>query len=410
MYNEELKWIENALDRLHETGKMGSLHWRATYTEEDQKARKLLEQWMREKALEVFYDDIGNLFGKIEGEQDKIVLTGSHRDTVKNGGKYDGALGVICAIAAAGSLYAELGKPKKSVEVVAFCEEEGSRFLSGYLGSRYLVGQLSENALQERDANGITVSEALQHAGFSGKGMQKSPQMQDIERFIELHIEQGGVLEQSGEQVGLVTSIVGLLIGKITIEGHQNHAGTTPMHLRKDPVTRAAQFITEMNQWAMTYGEAVTCTFGEIQVFPNKSNVIAGSVSLSFDIRSTSPAILQEAQTRIKNLQQQKDGFRYTLEFAAPDAPAQMDGDGLRLLEEAAKSLHLSYRKMHSGAGHDSQIIAQSIKTNMIFIPSVGGISHSPLEYSKMDDIGHGYLLLKAFLREIAWGHEEKKA
>ena len=409
MYNEELKWIENALDRLHETGKMGSLHWRATYTEEDQKARKLLEQWMREKALEVFYDDIGNLFGKIEGEQDKIVLTGSHRDTVKNGGKYDGALGVICAIAAAGSLYAELGKPKKSVEVVAFCEEEGSRFLSGYLGSRYLVGQLSENALQERDANGITVSEALQHAGFSGKGMQKSPQMQDIERFIELHIEQGGVLEQSGEQVGLVTSIVGLLIGKITIEGHQNHAGTTPMHLRKDPVTRAAQFITEMNQWTMTYGEAVTCTFGEIQVFPNKSNVIPGSVSLSFDIRSTSPAILQEARMRIKNLQQQ-DGFHYTLEFAAPNAPAQMDEDGLKLLEEAAKKLHLSYRKMHSGAGHDAEMVAQNIKTNMIFVPSVGGISHSPLEYSKMDDIGHGYLLLKAFLREIAWGHEEEKA
>ena len=138
-------------------------------------------------------------------------------------------------------------------------------------------------------------------------------------------------------------------------------------------------------------------------MFPNKSNVIAGSVSLSFDIRSTSPAILQEAQTRIKNLQQQKDGFRYTLEFAAPDAPAQMDGDGLRLLEEAAKSLHLSYRKMHSGAGHDSQILAQKTKTNMIFIPSVGGISHSPLEYSKPDDIGHGYLLLKVFLREIAW-------
>lgn len=403
MYNEELKWIENGLDRLHETGKMGSLHWRATYTEEDQKARKLLEQWMREKDLEVFYDDVGNLFGKIEGEQDKIVLTGSHRDTVKNGGKYDGALGVICAIAAAGSLYAELGKPKKSVEVVAFCEEEGSRFLSGYLGSRYLVGQLSENAMQERDANGITVSEALQHAGFSGKGMQKSPQMQDIERFIELHIEQGGVLEQSGEQVGLVTSIVGLLIGKITIEGHQNHAGTTPMHLRKDPVTKAAQFITEMNQWAMAYGEAVTCTFGEIQVFPNKSNVIPGSVSLSFDIRSTSPAILQEAQTRIKSLQQQEDGFRYTLEFATPDAPAQMDEDGLKLLEEAAKKLHLSYRKMHSGAGHDSQILAQKTKTNMIFIPSVGGISHSPEEYSKLEDIGHGYLLLKAFLREIAW-------
>ncbi len=403
MYNEELAWIENALDCLHETGKMGSLHWRATYTEEDQKALKLLEQWMREKDLEVFYDDIGNLFGKIEGEQDRIVLTGSHRDTVKNGGKYDGALGIICAIAAAGSLYAELGKPKKNVEVVAFGEEEGSRFLSGYLGSRYLVGQLSDDILQERDANGITLTEAIRHAGFSGKRAQKSPQMQEVERFIELHIEQGGVLEQSGEQVGLVTSIVGLLIGKITIEGHQNHAGTTPMHLRKDPVTRAAQFITEMNQWAMTYGEAVTCTFGEIQVFPNKSNVIAGSVSLSFDIRSTSPAILQEAQTRIKNLQQQEDGFRYTLEFAAPDDPAQMDEDGLKLLEETAKSLHLSYRKMHSGAGHDAEMLAQKIKTNMIFVPSVGGISHSPLEYSKPDDIGRGYLLLKAFLREIAW-------
>ena len=402
MYNEALAWIQNALDSLHETGKMGSLHWRATYTDEDHKALKLLEQWMREKDLEVFYDDIGNLFGKIEGEQDRIVLTGSHRDTVKNGGKYDGALGIICAIAAAGALYEEFGKPKKSVEVVAFCEEEGSRFLSGYLGSRYFVGQLSDDILQERDANGITLTEAIQHAGFSGKRAQKSPQAQKVERFIELHIEQGGVLEQSGEQVGLVTSIVGLLIGKITIDGHQNHAGTTPMHLRKDPVTRAAQFITEMNQWAMAYDEAVTCTFGEIQVFPNKSNVIPGSVSLSFDIRSTSPAILQEARMRIKNLQQQ-DGFRYTLEFAAPDAPAQMDEDGLKLLEEAAKKLHLSYRKMHSGAGHDAEMVAQKIKTNMIFVPSVGGISHSPLEYSKIDDIGHGYLLLKAFLREIAW-------
>ena len=409
MYNETLAWIENALDSLHETGKMGSLHWRATYTEEDHKALKLLEQWMREKDLEVFYDDIGNLFGKIEGEQDKIVLTGSHRDTVKNGGKYDGALGIICAIAAAGALYEEFGKPKKSVEVVAFCEEEGSRFLSGYLGSRYFVGQLSDDILLERDANGITLTEAIRHAGFSGKRAQKSLQMQKVERFIELHIEQGGVLEQSGEQVGLVTSIVGLLIGKITIDGHQNHAGTTPMHLRKDPVTRAAQFITEMNQWAMAYNEAVTCTFGEIQVFPNKSNVIPGSVSLSFDIRSTSPAILQEARMRIKNLQQQ-DGFRYTLEFAAPNAPSQMDEDGLKLLEEAAKKLHLSYRKMHSGAGHDAEMVAQNIKTNMIFVPSVGGISHSPLEYSKMDDIGHGYLLLKEFLREIAWGHEEEKA
>ena len=403
MYNGELAWIENALDCLYETGKMGNLHWRATYTEEDQKALKLLEQWMREKDLEVVYDDIGNLFGKIEGEQDRIVLTGSHRDTVKNGGKYDGALGIICAIAAAGSLYAELGKPKRSVEVVAFGEEEGSRFLSGYLGSRYFVGQLSDDILQEQDANGITLTEAIRQAGFSGKRAQKSPQMQNIERFIELHIEQGGVLEQGGEQVGLVTSIVGLLIGKITIEGHQNHAGTTPMHLRKDPVTRAAQFITEMNQWAMAYGEAVTCTFGEIQVFPNKSNVIPGSVSLSFDIRSTSPAVLQEAQTRIKNLQQQEDGFRYTLEFAAPDAPAQMDEDGLKLLEETAKSLHLSYRKMYSGAGHDAEMLAQKIKTNMIFVPSVDGISHSPLEYSKPDDIGRGYLLLKAFLREIAW-------
>ena len=176
MYNEELAWIENALDSLHETGKMGSLHWRATYTEEDHKALKLLERWMREKNLEVFYDDIGNLFGKIEGEQDKIVLTGSHRDTVKNGGKYDGALGIICAIAAASSLYAELGKPKKSVEVVAFCEEEGSRFLSGYLGSRYFVGQLSDDILQERDANGITLTEAIRHAGFSGKRAQKSLQ------------------------------------------------------------------------------------------------------------------------------------------------------------------------------------------------------------------------------------------
>lgn len=403
MHNEELKWIENALNSLHETGRMGDLHWRATYTEEDKKGLKLLEQWMQEKNLEIFYDDIGNLYGKIEGEQDKIVLTGSHRDTVKNGGRYDGALGVICAIAAAGSLYAELGKPKKSVEVVAFCEEEGSRFLSGYLGSCYLTGQLSDEIMQQRDVEGITVTEAIKRAGFDENKTKKAPQMSDVERFVELHIEQGGVLEQGGEQVGLVTSIVGLLIGKIIIGGHQNHAGTTPMNLRKDPVTRAAQFIVDMNKWAMTYGEDITCTFGEIQVSPNKSNVIPESVSLSFDIRSTSSDILQEAEERIKALEQLQDGFKYTLEFMPLDAPAQMDEAGLKMLEAAAKELDLSYRKMHSGAGHDSQIIAQKTKTNMIFVPSIGGISHSPLEYSKIEDIGRGYLLLKAFLREIAW-------
>lgn len=403
MHEKELKWIENALDSLHETGQKGNIHWRATYTEEDKKALKLLERWMQDQNLEIFYDNIGNLYGKIEGEHENIVLTGSHRDTVKNGGKYDGALGIICAISAVGSLYAELGKPKKSVEVVAFCEEEGSRFSYGYLGSRYITGQLTEDIMQKRDSYGITVNEAINYAYFDRNKIKKAPQISDIERFIELHIEQGGVLQRRGEQVGLVTSIVGILIGRITIVGHQNHAGTTPMYMRKDPVTRAAQFIVEMNQWAKTFGEHITATFGEIQVFPNKSNVIPESVSLSFDIRSTSSDILREAENCLKALEQKRDGFGYTLEFVSQDAPVQMDEDGLMLLEGIAKKLNLSYRKMHSGAGHDAQVVAEETKTNMIFVPSIGGISHSPLEYSKIEDIGYGYMLLKALLREIAW-------
>ena len=158
-----------------------------------------------------------------------------------------------------------------------------------------------------------------------------------------------------------------------------------------------------MNQWAKTFGEHITATFGEIQVFPNKSNVIPESVSLSFDIRSTSSDILREAENCLKALEQKRDGFGYTLEFVSQDAPVQMDEDGLMLLEGIAKKLNLSYRKMHSGAGHDAQVVAEETKTNMIFVPSIGGISHSPLEYSKIEDIGYGYMLLKALLREIAW-------
>lgn len=404
--NQELKWIEQAINQLAETGKKDDFYWRATYTSEDRKATALLQKWMEEAGFQTYFDAVGNLYGRIDGKSDRVFLTGSHRDTVANGGKYDGALGIITAIAAGGALYRAYGTPEMTLEVAALCEEEGSRYLSGYTGSRAIIGALSDADLQEMDENGISLQEALEACGYY-KGALPKPR-ENVSQFLELHIEQGGVLEQTENKVGVVTAIVGLLVGDIIFCGEQNHAGTTPMALRRDPVPATAAFIDRLNKWALSKGSNLVCTVGDITVSPGKSNVIAGQVKLTFDIRAGNQALLDEAREKIETLLEEFTIYTPKVTYACQETPVPMDECGVRRLAALAEKQGAAWMEIASGAGHDSQIIGQRIKTNMIFVPSQNGVSHSPDEFTALEDIADGYALLKSYLSEAVWQRKEK--
>ncbi|NLY81246.1 MAG: M20 family metallo-hydrolase [Clostridiales bacterium] len=398
----ECKWVLEALEELAVTAVKDGEYWRATYTKEDKESLVLLEKWMKEKGFDTYYDEVGNLFGRIEGNSDEIVLTGSHRDTVKNGGKYDGALGVLAGIELLSTLKNEYGKPEKTMEVVAICEEESSRFLAGYIGSRTITGTLTEEDLKGKDANGISLRAAITESGYY-KG--KLPEgKKNISQFLELHIEQGAVLENSNMKIGIVTSIVGMIIGTVTFIGEQNHAGTTPMSIRKDPIPVTAKYITLLNEWSDQYFDKLTCTVGDIKVEPGQFNIIADRVKITFDIRSSDNKLLIEAKEYLLALTKQLSGIvKGEVDIACYDQPIYMSAKGIKAMEHIAKAGEYEYLVMSSGAGHDAQNIADYCDTNMIFVPSVKGISHSPEEFTKTEDIEVGLKFMKEYLKKVGW-------
>ncbi len=398
----EKNWIKMAITEFAKTSIKNDEFWRASYTKEDKAGVELLQTWMKDLELNTYFDGIGNLFGRIEGKSAGEIMVGSHRDTVKNGGALDGALGVLTAILALASLHREYGTPQKTVEVAAFCEEEGSRFLAGYIGSRNIIGQVDKELLADVDYNGISLGDAVKSAGYSGKML--TSKRERLERFVELHIEQGGLLEAGNKDIGIVSSIVGIYVGTIKFFGKQNHAGTTPMSLRVDPVPYMAELIVEMNKWAKDQEDKMVCTFGTIDVSPGTSNVIPAEAAIMFDIRSGDKEMLSAAERKLDELiEAAREKITVELDVACNEPPTKMDSEGVRLIEEVAKELGLSSIKMDSGAGHDAQIIGEHFNTNLIFVPSIDGISHSPKEDTDIEDIYNGYLTLKTFLRKIAW-------
>ncbi len=409
---QEIRRIEQQIKDLAKTALMedGTV-WRATYTEEDAEGLALLKGWMEDGGFTVRADAAGNLLGRIEGASDRVILTGSHRDTVRNGGDYDGALGVITALNAAAALYEEFGQPQRTVEVIATAEEEGSRFISSYAGSHFITGTLTQELLDERSEEGISLREAIAAAGYEGTEGGPKTKRWDIDRFLELHIEQGAFLEQLGKQVGIVENIVGLWSGELQFHGQQNHAGTTLMSIRKDPVPSAAKLICEMTDWADGKNDQVVITFGEIGVQPGKYNVIPDTVRLSYDLRSGSKALLEEGLQKMQAFMADlPDGITGEVVIGGLDVPAAMDKGGVGQLKRIAQERGLAYQHMNSGAGHDAQVFALQYKTNMIFVPSRDGVSHSTLEYTAMEDIAAGYGLLKEYLYELAWeGREDEE-
>ena len=381
---------------------------RLLYTKEWVEAQKALEKLLQEDGLTTRFDEVGNLFGRLEGSKynDETILTGSHVDTVKNGGKLDGAFGILAGILAIRYLKEKHGQPLRNLEVVSFAEEEGSRFPYAFWGSKNLVGMAKKEEVESiADFNGVPFVEAMREAGFHFRDESKAIR-HDLKGFIEIHIEQGNVLENEGKKIGIVHSIVGQRRFTVDVTGVANHAGTTPMGYRKDALVAASKMIQDIMNKAKEYGDPLVATVGKMEVKPNIVNVVPGSALFTLDVRHTEKEILvkfTEELTNIINSTAAESGVQINIDMWMDEDPIPMDQQIVKAIEKQVKESGLSYKIMHSGAGHDSQIIAPIVPTAMIFVPSREGISHNPLEYTSPEELAAGVKALMDSLYVLAY-------
>lgn len=367
---------------------------RYALSDEDWQAR----QWLIDTAGRFGFahrlDAVGNLFiYRPEWQGETIMLVGSHLDTVPNGGGYDGALGVLGALECLIRLQEEDIKPNHCPQVVVWTEEEGSRFRSGLVGSRAYIGDLPASELAEQDSQGCSLAEALANRGLIGLTMTPDAKAR-THAYLELHIEQGGILERSGLQIGVVTGIVGIRRYDVTLTGQANHAGTTPMALRRDALVGAAAMVVETEQILHSgdFPEAVA-TVGQLQVYPGAVNVVPGQVRFALEVRDLESQVMDEVARRVLGAYQQvawQRGLRIEWQQTSDVVPAPLHPRARAGVAQAAQGLGYSYREMPSGAGHDAQHLAQICPTGMIFVPSQGGISHSPQEFTAAEDCVRG--------------------
>lgn len=397
------KRIEQRIMELAKFGEIpgGGVH-RVAFSEADIRARKYIMSLMQEAGMKVHIDTGSNIIGRREGRNPKlpVILTGSHIDTVPQGGKYDGALGVIAAIECVQVLHENNIITNHPLEVVVFSDEEG-----GLIGSRCMIGKMTPEALQVITHSGKTVQQGIiDLGGDPGKLSKAIRHKGDIKSFIEIHIEQGSFLDSSKIDIGVVQGIVGIHWWDVTIEGSANHAGTTPMDRRQDALLTAAHLIIAVNRVVTGVPGRQVGTVGRIKAEPGAPNVIPGKVVMSLEIRDLKEEKIKTIFEKIKkeagNLEQ-KFGTKIT--FSAIDAksiPAPMDKRMIEAISQSAGELGYSYKVMPSGAGHDAQNIATIAPTGMIFVPSVGGISHSPKEFTRTPDMAKGTnVLLQSILK-----------
>jgi N-carbamoyl-L-amino-acid hydrolase len=359
---------------------------------------------MNEIDLDVRIDPAGNILGRRQERMPgPVLLCGSHIDTVQNGGRFDGILGSLAAIEAAAILGEMNYTTRHPLEIAIFANEEGQNF-SPLFGSRCMIGALDPADLQITDASGRSLAEAITAIGGNPPKIEQATRKKgEIHTFVELHIEQGGVLEDLGVPVGVVEGISGILYSDVQILGLPRHSGTTPMNLRKDALVAASRFVLEVEKTARENGLCRVATVGHLEVLPNSLNIVPGAVNLTLELRDLNTEKMQRAY---EHLQKQATTIQEELslqfKFSAqpliepvPAAPSVM-----RAIEAGCKTLHLSSHQMPSGAGHDAQMIARIAPVGMIFVPSVGGISHSEAEFTKAEDCVHGAnVLLQTILR-----------
>ncbi|MFK9120215.1 Zn-dependent hydrolase [Peribacillus frigoritolerans] len=387
--------IEKQINDLSEfTSTPGVGTTRLTYSKEDLLTRNYIKNKMLEYGLTVKEDGFGNIFGKLDGtlKDAPSVLLGSHFDSVPNGGAYDGPAGVIVALEVA-ALFAENQlTPKYPLEIIALIEEEGARFGGGLLGSRGIVGTLSEESFKNlKDKDGITTIEAMSKIGLDFS-LPKRRNPNSIKAFLELHIEQGPILEEKNIPIGVVEAIVGLTQFEVTIEGKAGHAGTTPMDRRTDALVAAAQIISQLPSFAIEEGEGTVITTGRLDVLPNGANVIPNKVVFSVDIRSSKEEHINNVIRRMKELIEsyQVQGIHTTAEQLLYMPPKILSNEIKDLLKDKSSDLEIPYCSIDSGAGHDAMVFSDVTEVGMLFVPSKAGLSHCPEEWSDARHLANG--------------------
>jgi len=369
-------------------------------------ARQQLSVWMREAGLAVREDSAGNLFGRIEGDSPRTILTGSHVDTVRLGGRYDGALGVLSALAALRVLQSDAGRPSRSLEMVALCEEEDSRFHANFWGTRAILGLIDPAELDSlRDEHGISIREAMRGVGLAPERLEDAIR-DDLDAFVELHIEQGRILADERLPLGIVDAITGLFRFRTTVEGRTDHAGTTPMDLRRDALQAAAHIATAMTGAVEAAGRPAVLTNGWWDVQPGAWNIVPGLVHFSVDLRHPDEAIKQRLAAEVRQRGQQiasERGVSISYDVVSDVPPMGMDARVKAELQAAADARGVAWIPMVSGAGHDSQVMATRVPTAMLFVPSLDGRSHSAAEYTTPEDAARGATVLATALHRLAF-------
>ncbi|GIN12712.1 Zn-dependent hydrolase [Shouchella clausii] len=373
---------------------------RIAFTEEYKKGLDLITSWMEQAGMNVRMDQAGNLIGRLEAGSSNLpaVAIGSHIDSVGNGGKFDGTVGVIAGIEVAQHLYEENISINRPLEVIAFCEEEGSRFQSGGVyGSRAMAGKITADDLAVRDKNGVTRYEVLKQSGLDPDRIQEAVRdRNDIGLYLEMHIEQGPILADKKIPVGIITGITGLSLTEIVFEGESNHVGATPMNMRNDALLGACEAALAVEKIVNHYGGTAVGTAATMDVYPSQVNIVPGKVSTIVDVRDVDverrEKILHDLEKKVQDICKNR-GLHYQFITKLKANPAMAATHVFSRMKLESERLNLNTYEMPSGGGHDAQLIAEFTDMGMIFVRSENG-SHNPKEYAAPEDIASGTELL----------------
>ena len=401
------------LARIAELAQIGAIEGtqgcsRLAFTDSDREGRDLVVTWMTDLGLTVTVDAVGNVVASTgDAGAAGAVMAGSHIDTVGTGGRFDGNLGVLAGLEVIEATLAANVDLKRPLAVAFFSNEEGSRYPPDMMGSLAYVGGMSvESVLEVEGADGTIVGEELERIGYRGA----APCPGAVPHaFVELHIEQGPVLDNEAVQIGVVEGVQGISWSEFKFIGQSNHAGTTPMSLRRDPMAVAAEVAVAARAIATDLGGAQVATVGSLTLHPNLVNVVPAHATMTVDLRNTDETLLRQAEQQLMDSVQQiadREDINVESRSLARFEPVEFDKRVVDAIEALAQQKGLSTRRMPSGAGHDAQMIARVCPTGMIFVPSLDGISHNPAEHTDDEDLVAGAQLLAdamLALTEVTW-------
>jgi len=398
--------LERRLDDLYAIGaEPGGGTYRPLYGDAWATACDLVGRWMKDAGLAVRRDAVGNIWGRIEGSG-KAVVTGSHIDTVRRGGRLDGALGITAGLTALQALIEARGKPKRPIELLVICEEEGSRFATNFWGSRAIIGAIKPGEVDAvTDPEGVTLARAMRERGLDPENISSAAR-DDLGAFVELHIEQGRILETERVPIAVVTTIAGAVHLEMIVTGRPDHAGTTPMDLRRDALTGAAAMIQAVESIAAALGRPAVATVGKLRVEPDQINVVPGRVTFTVDLRHEGLSGRRALEERVRSLCgtiASERGLGIEVRMLHERPPVPMDSGVRKVLEQAATEAGITPAALVSGAGHDAQVLAARCSVGMLFVPSIGGRSHCPEEATDPAHLALGTRVLARGLELLAY-------